>query len=102
MCIRDRGKPGIVERIEIDTAHFKGNFPESARVDAGFCDSRSADLEAQSADWGALLPRTKLSADHIHVFEKADIKLDKPVTHVKLNIFPDGGVSRFRVFGRGV
>lgn len=96
------GKPGIVERIEIDTAHFKGNFPESARVDAGFCESGSVDLKAQSADWGALLPRTKLSADHIHIFEKADIKLDKPVTHVKLNIFPDGGVSRFRVFGRGV
>ncbi len=49
--------------------------------------------------WDELLPPQKLSADTIHTFESALIRDLGPVTHVRLNIFPDGGVSRLRLFG---
>jgi len=92
------GAPGLIERIEIDTCHFKGNFPEKAGlagalVEAG--DDRSTITSAMF--WPTLLAPQVLKADHIHTFT-----LDKPVaaSHVRLDIFPDGGVSRLRVFGR--
>ena len=93
------GRRGRVTRIEIDTAHFKGNFPDR-------CDIMAADvtggtrqsLITQSMFWRPLLPVQPLAADHQHYFagEIADLG---PVTHVRLNIHPDGGVSRLRLWG---
>ncbi len=92
---------GVVEAIEIDTAHFKGNFPESASVEGvDFSGKTDAGLVDGAVSWGEILPRQKLHADTVHHFEGVDIISSKPVTHVRLNIHPDGGISRFRVFGR--
>jgi allantoicase len=92
---------GTVEAIEIDTAHFKGNFPDSASVEAiDFLGESDAALVDGSAPWVEILQRRKLQADTVHEFSGADISSPKPVTHVRLSIYPDGGVSRFRIFGR--
>jgi len=92
---------GVVEAIEIDTAHFKGNFPESASVEGvDFTGEADGSLVEEAVSWREILPRQKLQADCVHEFGDADISSLGLVTHVRLNIYPDGGVSRFRVFGR--
>ena len=95
------GAVGIVERIEIDTAHYKGNYPDrcslqAARVGWG----TDASLVTQAMFWPELMGEQPLNADAVHLFEGETIRPLGPVSHVKLNIFPDGGVSRLRVFGR--
>jgi allantoicase len=95
------GQPGEVERIEIDTAHFKGNFPDQVSVQACFMGHLpDAALVTQSMFWPHLLSPQKAKADRLHIFEGADIHALGTVDHVRLNIHPDGGISRFRVFGR--
>jgi allantoicase len=74
---------GAVRRVEIDTAHFKGNYPDTASIDDG------GERE--------LLPRTKLQADTRHMFVDA-LRDVGPVTQLRLNVYPDGGVSRLRVY----
>ena len=88
---------GHVRRIELDTNHFKGNYPGSASIDA--CLQPGADLaQAELASWTPLLPRTALRAHHRHFFAK-ELLRSGTVSHVRLNIYPDGGVSRLRVHG---
>ncbi len=95
------GARGYVEQIEIDTAHFKGNFPDGASVQGADLSNGTSKVDINaSAEWGEILPRQKLKADAIHHYSGADIHAATPVTHVKLNIYPDGGVSRFRILGR--
>ena len=79
---------GTIHRIEVDTRHFKGNAP-------GAC---SLDGSRDGNDWRELLPRTPLSPHARHTFDKAVCALGA-ITHVRFNIFPDGGVSRLRIFG---
>lgn len=94
------GTCGSVERIVVDTSHFKGNYPESCSVEGRLAPDASLDTLLSASDlWQELLPRTKLAADTEHSFQK-EIKSVGPVTHIRLNIFPDGGVSRLRIFGR--
>jgi allantoicase len=89
------GIPGTIRRVEIDTAHFKGNYPDTASVDACAVPHDAPDFEPWP--WRELLPRTKLQADTVHRFtELADLGA---VTHARLAIHPDGGVSRLRLFG---
>ena len=97
------GIAGVIRRVEIDTAHYKGNYPDTASLEAAVVpgDSRgvSADTATRGiAHWHTVLPATKLQADHRHVFDQA-LARDVAASHVRLNIHPDGGVSRFRVFG---
>jgi allantoicase len=93
------GIPGSIHRVEVDTDHFKGNYPDSCALQAAFARNSAVDaLNASSLAWEELLPNTKLKANHRHVFTKL-----QPVgvaTHVRFQIFPDGGVSRLRLFGR--
>ena len=92
------GTRGRIESAEIDTAFFKGNFPDRAELRAA--DVRtSGDLESASEQWPVLLPETKLEADKVQRFadELQDVGV---VSHVRLDIFPDGGVSRLRLFGK--
>jgi len=99
-CVLQLGHTGVVERIELDTAHFKGNYPDRFSIQAILDDQLSeSDLIAQSGGWPVLLPEQKLSADNIHEFIDA-ISQHGPVSHIRLNIFPDGGVSRLRLFGK--
>ena len=93
------GHPGAARRIEVDTAHFKGNFPESCLIQAAFVeDGTRQSLIAQSLFWDTLLPRQTLGADTQHRFE-AELEAVGAITHLRLNIIPDGGVSRLRLHG---
>jgi allantoicase len=94
------GAPGSVSKVEIDTNHFKGNYPESASVEACFAPGATLDaLHLPRTIWRELLQRVRLGPDHRHYFSTELIDVG-PVSHVRLNIFPDGGVSRLRVYGR--
>jgi allantoicase len=99
-CIVELGASGTIERIEVDTAHFKGNYPDrcsiqAARVAGGTAQS----IVTQSMFWPTLLPEQKLSADAIHSFT-GEIAALGPVSHVRINIIPDGGLSRLRLWGK--
>jgi len=99
-CILALGLPGQVSRIEVDTAYFKGNFPDRCSLQAAFLpEATDASLVAQSQFWRSLLPEVKLDADAIHHFEEQCVKLG-PITHVRFNLHPDGGVSRLRLWGK--
>ena len=92
------GQPGVIERAEIDTAHFKGNYPDRVSLEAALFDS-DADASNDSSAWRTLLPESKLKMDQQHYFEEelADVG---DVSHVRVSIYPDGGISRVRLFGR--
>lgn len=100
-------RPGTIEKAVVDTAFFKGNFPESCSIDAAnLPDALAAGPDADemlvtaSMFWKPLLSRQTLKADSVHEFADASLADFGPVTHVRLNIHPDGGVSRFKLFGR--
>jgi allantoicase len=91
------GTPGVVRQVEIDTNHFKGNYPDRASIEA--CLEPGATLESlRTATWKELLPQTKLEPHHRHVFVQ-QLQPVGPASHVRLNIFPDGGISRLRIHG---
>ena len=91
------GHPGRIDRAEIDTAHFRGNYPDRAELRAALV-TDEGDLAAASAAWPVLLAESKLDMDTQHCFSEQlqDVGV---VSHVRLNIFPDGGISRVRLFG---
>jgi allantoicase len=93
------GTPGDIRRLEIDTSWFKGNFPESCSLEG--CHAEGVPLESlQDPEfvWKPVLARTELQAHTRHFFDDLmDIGMS---SHVRFNIFPDGGVSRLRVFGK--
>jgi allantoicase len=91
------GAPGSIARVEIDTNHFIGNFPDTCRLEACFAPDMTDD-ELARAKWTELLPLVKLSAHTRHRFEDELAELGE-VTHLRINVYPDGGVSRLRVFG---
>jgi allantoicase len=101
-CVLALARPGVIEKIEVDTAHFKGNFPERCSLQ-GACVAAgtSASILTQSMFWPVLLPEQRLEMDKQHFYD-AQIVAHEPVTHVRFNIFPDGGVSRLRLRGRAV
>jgi allantoicase len=95
------GHPGLVERIEIDTTRFKGNYPDQASVQAATVSAGTTQsIITQSMFWDEMLSARKLGPDRVHVFDGNEIAALGPVTHLRLAIRPDGGVSRFRAFGR--
>jgi len=93
------GHPGTIREVEIDTAHFRGNFPDRVSLNAmlvrGYADDA---LEASSMRWPLLLPEQPLTADAQHRFVTQLVGLG-PVSHLRMTIHPDGGVSRLRLFG---
>jgi allantoicase len=92
-----------VTSIVVDTAHFKGNYPDACSLQAADLTGTTGDLptlvKAASMFWQEILPEQKLAADRIHTFDGQLVKQAGAVTHVRLNIHPDGGISRLRVFG---
>ena len=88
---------GNIEKILIDTCHFKGNYPDTCSLE-GTDVKNSANINSSEIEWKQILPKQKLQADHEHYFEK-EIAGKGHFTHVRLNIFPDGGISRMRLFG---
>ncbi|HEX5007371.1 MAG TPA: allantoicase, partial [Hyphomonadaceae bacterium] len=86
---------GRIERVELDTRHFKGNAPGACSLEV--CVSTATGAPEDGAPWRELIARTSLQPDARHVFEPH--KAAGEATHARLNIFPDGGVARLRLFG---
>jgi allantoicase len=99
-CIVALAAHGVIERVEVDTAHFKGNYPDSCSLQAANVPGHATEssLITQSMFWPELLAPQKLGMDAEHRFDT--LAALGPVTHVRFNIFPDGGVSRLRLHGR--
>lgn len=115
------GAPGTIDRVVVDTAHFMGNFPQSITVHGLKAADPSAPVSAESADWTEIVPQSKTTKHTIHEYTRAgeagvkeaegvavlnsdvlSAAKDQVFTHAKLTIIPDGGVKRFRVFGKRV
>ncbi len=93
------GQPGELTRVEIDTTHFKGNAPDRCSIQASYVSGGTdQSIVSQSMFWRYLLPEQKLQADLSHSFERQVASVGA-VTHVRLNVIPDGGVNRMRLFG---
>jgi len=92
------GHPGVIERVEVDTAHFKGNYPDRVSVEVASI-GHNEEVNNDSDQWVTLLPEIKLAMDQQHYFE-AELAECGSATHARMSIYPDGGVSRLRLFGR--
>ncbi len=93
------GLPCKIKKIEVDTNHFKGNCPESCVVEScDFISTKLTELVWDESLWKELLQRTSLNPHSQQSFEK-ELKNISKSTHVRFKIFPDGGVSRLRVWG---
>jgi allantoicase len=90
--------PGVINRVIVDTCHFKGNYPDSCSIEGCIAGSDD-DVIGDKVQWQMILPSQKLYADHEHEYVN-EISRHDPISHVRLNIYPDGGVSRLRLFGK--
>jgi allantoicase len=100
-CVIRLGAAGTIRRVEVDTAHFKGNFPESCSLEVGRGPSERPATEESyltSAGWHELLPSTPLQAHTRHFYE-SELRDAGAATHALFHIYPDGGVSRLRLHG---
>ncbi len=99
-AVLELGAPGRIEEVVVDTAYFKGNYPDRVFLQAAPDAAGSPEeIAAASESWPLLLPEAKLEADKVHVFRDGLVDLGA-VRFVRLNIVPDGGVSRLRLIGR--
>ena len=100
-CIIELGHAAVVQKIEVDTAHFKGNYPDRVSIQAANVgQGTDQSIITQAMFWPTLLGEQKTEMDKQHFYALQQIQDLGPVTHVKLNIIPDGGVSRLRIWGR--
>jgi allantoicase len=91
---------GIIEDVLIDTRHFKGNYPDSCLLEGCMISIFEEEkMKEDQVKWSVILPQVKLQADHEHFF-KQELKERGPFSHVRLTIFPDGGISRMRINGK--
>ena len=98
-CIIRLGIPGLVRGVIVDTAFYRGNYPESCSIEACTLDGApDPETIASKAAWREIVPRSPLQGDAKNPFVVND---SKPITHLRLNIYPDGGVARLRVHGEG-
>jgi allantoicase len=88
--------PGVISRAEIDTAHFKGNAPESCSLEVCTVPGDGLRAPGDGSHWRVILPRTALEPDSQATF---DVKADAPATHARLGNYPDGGIARLRLIG---
>lgn len=108
-----------IDRIIVDTCHFKGNYPESVAIDGCYCISLDKEVvkaapynfdedtrkEAMIVEWFPLLKRTRMTANAEHEYARSLspssllVNLDRAVTHVRVSVRPDGGLSRVRIYG---
>ena len=92
------GHAGTIEKATIDTAHFKGNYPDRVALHAALLAAHDS-ITNDDPRWQLLLPESKLEMDAVHEFAAELLPLG-PVSHVRMSIFPDGGISRLRLYGR--
>jgi allantoicase len=93
------GRPGSIGRVEIDTHHFKGNAPGACAMAWCHAPQATAEQLTSSVRWTELLPRTDVQPHARHEYTKELRPADR-ATHVRLDIFPDGGIARLRVWGK--
>jgi allantoicase len=91
------GKPGHIRRVELDTAHFLGNYPAQCALSGALLEHDPSPED--SVDWLPILARSAMGPDQLHVFERQLRQSSQVLSHVRLDIFPDGGVARMRLFG---
>lgn len=97
-CIVRLGMPGDIHGLVVDTTHFKGNAPQEVSIDGiDAADTATAAELLDHAGWTEILPRTAVKSDFINVVPL--LTASRRVSHVRLHIYPDGGVSRLRVYG---
>jgi allantoicase len=98
-CVVRLGMPGKIRGVVVDTAFFRGNYPDTCAIWAATIDD-PLDLRAlDTAAWVNILPRSSLTGDSKNAFR---IENEQRFTHVRLDIYPDGGVARLRVHGEVV
>ena len=92
---------GKINKIQIDTHHFKGNYPDRCSLQAAYLNNKTSfkNVVKKSKKWNFLLNKVKLHAHKKHNFNNKQMKKNK-INYIRINIFPDGGISRIRVFGR--
>lgn len=92
------GAPGHVRKLVIDTAHFRGNFPQKVQVFGG---NFSQNPDHDATEWSEILEPQKAGPDKEHEYDAGLLKgvEGNVFTHMKLVMIPDGGIKRFRVFG---
>jgi allantoicase len=97
-CIIKLGLPGIVYGVIVDTSHFKGNYPEHCELEACTRDGNPSaeQLLDATTTWNTLLPKSPLAGDSQNRF---GVSSANRITHLRLKIYPDGGVARLRVYG---
>ena len=98
-CLLALGLPGIVRGLIVDTAFFRGNYPESFSLEGADLRGEpdlAADWSVRQPEWRELHPRAALAGDNRNEFAIDDAGR---VTHLLLRIYPDGGVARLRVMG---
>lgn len=91
------GQTGNIRRVELDTAFFRGNYPARCSI-KGANPGNKADLASESRHWDEVLPQVALGPDQLHIFEHKVCDIGT-VSHVRFDIFPDGGVARLRLKG---
>lgn len=96
-CLVRLGLPGVIRGVVVDTSHFRGNYPESCSLEACAVAGHPTPGELMGAAWTEILPRSPLEG---HAKNRFPIEKDTGrITHLRFNIFPDGGVARLRVHG---
>jgi allantoicase len=98
-CIVRLGVPGVVRGVVVDTSHFKGNYPESCSLEACSAPAQSTLSELEACAWQELVAVTRLRGDALNPLP---VERAWRATHVRLRIFPDGGVARLRVHGEAI
>ena len=101
-CVLRLGVPGLIKGVVVDTSFFRGNYPESCSLEACAVDGVPEPevlASGRLAPWADLLPKSPLRGDTENVFPVSTVRR---ATHLRLNIFPDGGVARLRVYGEPV
>lgn len=99
-CVLALGQAGLIEKIEIDTAHFKGNFPAQVSIQAVYVkDATDPQLIPQSMFWPFLLEAQDMQMDHVHNYINEVLAHEK-ISHIRVNMIPDGGISRIRLWGK--
>jgi len=97
-CVVRLGVPGVVHGVVVDTSFFRGNYPEECRIEG--CELTGTTgldaFDSPGTEWFELLPRSPLQGDSQNLFA---VEVPRRVTHLRLHIFPDGGVARLRVHG---
>ena len=92
--------PAKVHEIVIDTSFFKGNFPDTFSISStNMTDTDDNTLIEKSKTWDLLIERKKLGMNQIHVFNKTNLLHNDSITHIRIDIFPDGGIARLKLIG---